>query len=83
MIMVRGSGIILHISSLPGAYGIGDLGRSAFDFVDFLAAAGQSYWQVLPLGPVADIAAWSPYMSTSAMAGNILFVDLDDRQLFV
>jgi len=78
MKMVRGSGIILHISSLPGPYGIGDLGRPAFDFVDFLAEAGQSYWQFLPLGPVADISAYSPYMSTSAMAGNYLFIDLDD-----
>ena len=76
--MVRGSGIILHISSLPGSYGVGDLGRAAVDFVDFLSEAGQSYWQFLPLGPVSAISAYSPYMSSSALAGNYLFVDPDD-----
>src|SRR5210317_1329830 len=74
----RGSGIILHISSLPGPFGIGSLGRSAYSFVDFLANSGQSYWQFLPLGPVTDISAYSPYMSSSAMAGNQLFIDIDD-----
>lgn len=46
----RASGILLHISSLPGDYGIGDLGKEAYNFVDFLAKAKQTYWQVLPLG---------------------------------
>ena len=72
---MRASGILLHISSLPSPYGIGTLGRTAFDFVDFLARAGQSYWQLLPIGPtsVGD----SPYQSCSVFAGNPYFIDLD------
>ncbi|MEP6705746.1 MAG: 4-alpha-glucanotransferase, partial [Acidobacteriota bacterium] len=68
----RGSGILLHPTSLPGEYGIGDLGPQAFRFVDFLARAKQTYWQVLPLGPTG----WgdSPYSSFSAFAGNTLLV---------
>ncbi|HDZ76147.1 MAG TPA: 4-alpha-glucanotransferase, partial [Desulfobacteraceae bacterium] len=58
----RSSGILLHISSLPGPYGTGDLG-GAPAFVDFLAAAGQTYWQVLPLGPTSPVFGNSPYMS--------------------
>jgi 4-alpha-glucanotransferase len=69
----RSSGILLHISSLPSPHGIGDL-RHARDFVDFLAAAGQSYWQVLPLSPTIGIFGNSPYMSYSAFAGNPLFI---------
>ena len=49
--MERSSGILMHISSLPSPYGIGTLGREAYAFVDFLAEAGQRYWQLLPLGP--------------------------------
>ena len=49
--MKRGSGILMHISSLPGPYGIGTLGKNAYQFVDFLEKSGQSYWQILPLGP--------------------------------
>lgn len=71
----RASGILLAISSLPGEYGIGSLGRSARNFVDFLVQAGQKYWQVLPLVPPGDGA--SPYMSPSAFAGNPYFIDLD------
>ena len=48
--MKRGSGILMHISSLPGPYGIGTLGKNAYQFVDFLEKSGQSYWQILPLG---------------------------------
>ena len=77
MKMARGSGVILHISSLPGRYGIGNIGSPAREFVDFLADAGQRYWQFLPLGPTSDIAANSPYMSYSAFAGNPLFIDLE------
>lgn len=77
MKMTRASGILLHVSSLPGRYGIGNLGQPAREFVDFLAAAGQRYWQFLPLGPTAAIAANSPYMSYSAFAGNPLFIDFD------
>lgn len=70
----RSSGVLLHITSLPGPYGIGDLGPSAFDFIDFLAEAGQRYWQLLPLGPVTQGAHCSPYMSLSAFAGNPLLI---------
>lgn len=66
----RGSGILLHISSLFSEYGIGDLGPSAYQFVDFLADAQQSYWQVLPLNPTCQEFDNSPYHSTSAFAFN-------------
>ncbi|HEY8186502.1 MAG TPA: 4-alpha-glucanotransferase [Pyrinomonadaceae bacterium] len=68
----RSSGILLHPTSLPGPYGIGDLGPEAFAFVDFLEAAGQSLWQVLPLGPTGY--GDSPYACYSAFAGNTLLI---------
>ena len=68
----RSSGILLHPTSLPGPFGIGDLGPGAFAFVDFLEAAGQSLWQVLPLGPTAF--GDSPYACYSAFAGNTLLI---------
>ncbi|MFC1513011.1 4-alpha-glucanotransferase [Thermodesulfobacteriota bacterium] len=77
MMELRGSGLLLHISSLPGQYGIGDLGSGARAFVDFLAASGQRYWQFLPIGPCSRIFDSSPYMSLSAFAGNPLLVDPD------
>jgi len=64
----RASGILLHPTSLPGDFGCGDLGREAYEFVDFLAVAGQSYWQILPLGPTGY--GDSPYQCFSAFAGN-------------
>lgn len=70
----RGSGILLHISSLPSPYGIGDLGPDAYRFADALSAAGQTYWQVLPLNPTDPAAGESPYYSSSAFAGNPLLV---------
>ena len=70
----RCSGVLLHITSLPGAHGSGDLGENARHFVDWLAAARQSVWQFLPLGPTG--LGHSPYMSPSAFAGNPLLVDL-------
>ncbi len=70
----RGSGILLHISSLPSPYGIGDLGPSARRFVDFLHQSGQTYWQVLPLNPTDTVYGNSPYSSYSAFAGNTLFI---------
>jgi len=73
--MDRGSGILLHISSLPSPYGIGTLGRAAYAFADFLHAAGQKYWQLLPLGPTSY--GDSPYQSFSTFAGNPYFIDLD------
>ena len=73
--MKRSSGILMPISSLPSPYGIGTLGANAREFVDFLAAAGQSWWQILPVGPTSY--GDSPYQSFSAYAGNPYFVDLD------
>ncbi|MFH1146660.1 MAG: 4-alpha-glucanotransferase [Pseudomonadota bacterium] len=73
----RGSGILLHISSLPSPYGIGDFGPGAYKFVDFLLESGQSYWQILPLNPIAGIHGNSPYSSFSAYAGNCLFISPD------
>ena len=73
--MDRHSGILLHISSLPSRYGIGTLGREAYAFADFLHAAGQTYWQLLPLGPTSY--GDSPYQSFSTFAGNPYFIDLD------
>ena len=72
----RSSGILLAVSSLPGPYGIGSLGGPARRFVDFLAEAGQHYWQILPLVPPGD--GSSPYMSPSAFAGNPYLIDLDE-----
>ena len=72
---MRASGILMHISSLPSAYGIGTFGREAYAFADFLAAAGQKYWQILPLGPTGY--GDSPYQTASAFAGNPYFIDLD------
>jgi 4-alpha-glucanotransferase len=73
---VRSSGILLHPTSLPGPHGSGDLGPAAYHFVDWLVAAGQRLWQVLPLGGIGP--GNSPYMSSSAFAGNLLLIDLED-----
>ncbi|MDD5010580.1 MAG: 4-alpha-glucanotransferase [Phycisphaerae bacterium] len=70
----RGSGIQLHITSLPSKYGIGDFGPEAYKFADFLYEAGQSYWQVLPLNQVSSKTNYSPYSSLSAFAGNVLLI---------
>jgi 4-alpha-glucanotransferase len=77
-IFPRCSGILLHVTSLPEGHGIGDLGRAAHDFVEFLAAAGQKIWQVLPLGPTGY--GDSPYQLFSAFAGNPLLIDLRSLQ---
>ncbi|MGA8148988.1 MAG: 4-alpha-glucanotransferase [Gallionellaceae bacterium] len=74
MLTDRASGILLHPTSLPGAFGAGDFGAEAYRFVDWLASAGQAYWQVLPLGEIGP--GNSPYMSRSAFAGNFLLIDL-------
>ncbi len=71
----RTSGILLHPTSLPGRFGVGDLGAQAYRFVDWLAAAGQHLWQVLPLGPTGY--GDSPYQCFSAFAGNTLLVSPD------
>lgn len=71
----RRAGVLLHPTSLPSKYGIGDFGKSAYEFVDFLSEAGQSLWQILPMGPVGY--GNSPYQSPSAFAGNPMLIDLD------
>lgn len=68
----RSSGILLHPTSLPGPYGVGDLGESAYDFIDFLSRTGQQLWQVMPLGPTGY--GDSPYACLSAFAGNPLLI---------
>ncbi len=73
--MKRSSGILMPVSSLPSPYGIGTLGKAAYEFVDFLKAAGQRWWQLLPAGPTSY--GDSPYQSFSTYAGNPYFVDLD------
>jgi 4-alpha-glucanotransferase len=72
----RSSGIMLHPTSLPGPHGSGDLGAAAYHFVDWLATAGQKLWQILPLGGTGP--GNSPYTSSSAFAGNLLLIDLNE-----
>ncbi len=74
--MNRAAGILLSVSSLPGRFGIGCFSRSAYDFVDWLKEAGQTYWQILPLGPTSY--GDSPYQSFSTFAGNPYFISLDE-----
>ena len=71
----RASGVLMHITSLPGDYGIGSFGQAAYDFVDFLKETKQTYWQILPLTTTSY--GDSPYQSFSAVAGNTHFIDLD------
>src|SRR3712207_8658598 len=71
----RASGILMHISSLPGPFGIGSFGKEAFRFVDFLKETKQTYWQILPLTTTSF--GDSPYQSFSAIAGNTHFIDLE------
>lgn len=71
----RSAGILMPLFSLPSPHGIGTLGKAARDFVDFLSAAGQRYWQMLPVGPISY--GDSPYQSFSTFAGNPYYVDLD------
>ena len=72
---MRSSGILMHITSLPGPYGVGTMGKHAFAFVDFLKEAGQSMWQILPLTPTGY--GDSPYQSCSTFAGNHYLIDLE------
>lgn len=72
----RRAGILLHPTSLPSKFGIGDLGKEAFEFIDYLKAAGQSIWQILPLNPVGF--GYSPYQSPSAFAGNPMIISPAD-----
>jgi len=73
---MRASGMLLPIASLPSRYGIGAFSKSAYEFIDVLKAAGQKYWQILPLGPTGY--GDSPYQSFSTFAGNPYFIDLDE-----
>ena len=70
----RDAGILLHVSSLPGKYSVGDMGKEAYQFIDFLSESGLKYWQILPTGIVG--AGNSPYQSISAFAGNPLFINI-------
>jgi 4-alpha-glucanotransferase len=72
---MRKSGILMHITSLPNPYGIGTMGKCAYDFLDFLEKAGQVYWQILPLSPTGY--GDSPYQAFSTFAGNHYLIDLD------
>ena len=72
---MRESGILMHITSLPGPYGVGTMGKEAYHFVDFMKEAGQSVWQILPLNPTGY--GDSPYQSCSTYAGNHYLIDLD------
>ena len=74
-VFMRKSGILMHISSLPGPYGIGSMGKRAYEFVDFLCEAGQAFWQILPLTPTGY--GDSPYQSFSTFAGNPYLIDLE------
>ena len=73
---MRTSGVLLPVFSLPGKYGIGCFSEEAYRFVDFLKEAGQTFWQILPLGPTSY--GDSPYQSFSTFAGNPYFIDLDE-----
>ena len=71
----RACGVLMPVFSLPSAYGIGAFSKEAYDFIDFLSDAGQSYWQILPLGPTGY--GDSPYQSFSTFAGNLFFIDIE------
>lgn len=70
----RGAGVLLHITSLPSPFGIGDLGPGAKDFANYLLSARQKYWQLLPLSPTGEAQLYSPYSAISSMAGNVLLI---------
>ncbi len=76
----RSAGLLLAISSLPSAFGVGDLGTEAFEFLNFLSRSKQQYWQMLPLNPTTPEAVHSPYSSYSAMAGNTLLISPEALQ---
>ena len=73
--MIRQSGILLHITSLPSRFGIGTLGKEAYRFIDFLYESGQTLWQILPIGPTGY--GNSPYQGLSTFAGNPYMIDIE------
>ncbi len=73
----RGSGVLLHITSLPSIHGIGDFGPESYRFADFLSEAEQAFWQVLPLNPTDGACGNSPYFSASAFAMDPVFISLE------
>ncbi len=77
MIHQRRSGVLMHITSLPSAYGIGNLGPEAYRFADFMQKAGLTYWQILPLNPVEEASGFSPYSGLSAFAGSPLLISTE------
>ena len=74
--LTRGCGVLMPVSSLPSTYGIGTIGRAAYDFVDLLVDLKFRYWQILPIGPTSF--GNSPYQALSAFAGNNYYIDLDE-----
>src|SRR5690606_3658912 len=70
----RGAGVLMHITSLPSYFGVGDLGIEARAFASFLSRSNQKYWQILPLNPTEDGQGHSPYSSISSMAGNTMLI---------
>ena len=74
--MIRSAGVLMPVTSLPSPYGVGTLGKAAEEFIDFLADAGQTYWQMLPLGPTGY--GNSPYQALSSYAGSTYLIDLDE-----
>lgn len=74
--MIRSAGVLMPVTSLPSPYGVGTLGKAAMEFIDFLADAGQTYWQMLPLGPTGY--GNSPYQALSSYAGSTYLIDLDE-----
>ena len=76
IIMIRSAGVLMPVTSLPSPYGVGTLGKDARDFIDWLADAGQTYWQMLPLGPTGY--GNSPYQALSSYAGSTYLIDLDE-----
>ena len=74
--MERACGVLLPVFSLPSKYGIGCFSKEAYEFVDFLKEAGQTYWQILPMGPTSY--GDSPYQAFSTFAGNPYFIDLEE-----
>jgi 4-alpha-glucanotransferase len=77
----RGAGILMHITSLPSPYGIGDIGPAALRFADFLKRSKQKYWQLLPLNPTGSSQGYSPYSSTASMAMNPMLISLEDLRV--